>query len=355
MTMQENLSPTVFDVRDFGAAGDGVTDDTAVLQAAIDSAAAVQGIVFIPPGRYLTGPLYGAPKIRLTGAANFSFREPGGSVLVLKPGCEAKALLDITFAYGISIDNLCLVGDGIEAERLVHGIGIFKVDYGKQEDTPCIDHCRIERFSGDAIHLQRIWCFSVRHCSCCFCGGAGILVRGWDGFILDNWLSGNRGAGYAAYDENASVTLTGNRIEWNRSGGIVARGGAKYNITGNYIDRSGCAGMDIQGGSDFAVTGNVIYRSGKPEWTTDPATSAHLILRSVAGVSFCGNSLAVGRDDGGKGSYSPATGMVLDSLTDCVVANNVLHNGATENLVLEAGSMENCSIMNNMGSVYDIS
>ena len=30
-------------------------------------------------------------------------------------------------------------------------------------------------------------------------------------------------------------------------------------------------------------------------------------------------------------------------------------DGATENLVLESGSMENCSIMNNMGSVYDIS
>jgi hypothetical protein len=42
----------VVSVRDFGAAGDGVTDDTVAIQAAIDSLAATGGTVFFPPGTY---------------------------------------------------------------------------------------------------------------------------------------------------------------------------------------------------------------------------------------------------------------------------------------------------------------
>jgi polygalacturonase len=40
-------------VRDFGAKGDGVTDDTQALQVAIDHAARFGGIVVFPPGTYV--------------------------------------------------------------------------------------------------------------------------------------------------------------------------------------------------------------------------------------------------------------------------------------------------------------
>ena len=40
--------------------------------------------------------------------------------------------------------------------------------------------------------------------------GNGVWIRGWDGFLLDNWLSGNGEAGYGAYEENLSITMTGN-------------------------------------------------------------------------------------------------------------------------------------------------
>jgi len=45
-------------VRDFGAAGDGVSLDTRPIQAAIDACTAQSGsTVYFPPGNYLTGTL----------------------------------------------------------------------------------------------------------------------------------------------------------------------------------------------------------------------------------------------------------------------------------------------------------
>jgi len=45
----------VFDVTDYGAVGDGVTNDYAAVTSAETAAAAVGGIVFFPPGTYLLG------------------------------------------------------------------------------------------------------------------------------------------------------------------------------------------------------------------------------------------------------------------------------------------------------------
>ena len=96
-------------------------------------------------------------------------------------------------------------------------------------------------FTGDGVRLDPIWCFSVRSCEIICNDGNGLYVSGWDGFILDNWLSSNGGAGYCSEAANAAITMTGNRIEWNGNSGIRILGGSHYNITGNYIDRSGGA------------------------------------------------------------------------------------------------------------------
>ena len=42
------------DVKEFGAVGDGVTKDTQAIQAALDAG----GLVFFPPGTYLSGTLH---------------------------------------------------------------------------------------------------------------------------------------------------------------------------------------------------------------------------------------------------------------------------------------------------------
>jgi len=48
----------LFNVADHGAKGDGITKDTAAIQAAIDAAGRTGGTVYVPPGRYISGTLH---------------------------------------------------------------------------------------------------------------------------------------------------------------------------------------------------------------------------------------------------------------------------------------------------------
>src|SRR5688572_26954520 len=68
------------DVRDFGARGDGVRDDTASINAAIQALPAEGGTVFVPAGRYLVDAVQ---SINLR--SNMHFQLDPKAVLVCKP------------------------------------------------------------------------------------------------------------------------------------------------------------------------------------------------------------------------------------------------------------------------------
>ncbi len=343
------------DARAFGARGDGKADDTGAIQKALEAAAEVRGTVFFPAGTYVSSELRVPAQVGLAGDPTWSYRDPpsqgataplrraggfGGAILKLADE-RAACLLNLTGAIGATVSGLCLDGDRI-GER-VHGILVDKPDYGRQEDTPRIERCRIAGFSGDGIRLERIWCFSVRHCMSGRNGGCGLRLRGWDGFILDNWFSGNREAGFGAYDENASTTVTGNRIEWNRQGGIVIHGGDHYNFGNNYVDRSGGPGISLLPRGDrvcyhISVTGSCIWRSGKPEWQSgDGHQSAQVRFERVHGLTFTGNTMMTGRDDNGRGERSPNFGIVYGRLENSIIQGNVLHDGALKELLVDLG------------------
>ena len=353
-----NAEPTLLDCRAFGAVGDGRTDNTAAFQKALDAAAATQATVGVPAGVFLTSRLRVHSRTGMAGNPTWSFGDFGGSILRLNDP-KAPCLFDLTGAIGVTLNGLCLDGAGLGAG--IHGVFADNPDYGKTEHTPRVERCRISRFSGDGVRLKRIWCFSIRSCMLSHNTGHGVWIRGWDGFLLDNWLSCNGGAGYAAFEENLSVTMTGNRIEWNQAGGILTRGGGHYNITGNYIDRSGGPGIHFTPRgqvpcSVIAAVGNVIYRSGRPEWCppTDPYASCHARFEGCRGLVFTGNTLNVSKDDRGQGQLSPRLGIVLRDLASSVVKDNVLHCGALEQLVVDLGGHgDGLVIKDNVGTVFD--
>jgi hypothetical protein len=338
---------------EFGAKGDGRTDDTAALRRALRAAGERGGALFLPPGVYLTGELRVPAGTALVGIPAWNYEGPAGSVLRLNDA-HAPGLLNLTAARGATIDGLAL--DGGHLGRGVHGIFTRRAQYGPHEDSFRIERCQIARFTGDGIHLSRAWCFSVRHCEAMANRGDGLSLRGWDGFILDNWLSGNGRAGFAARKENASVTFTANRVEWNREENFLVVGGNGYQLTGNFFDRAGTVGIALRRGpepcSQFTITGNFVKRSGK--WAAaGREASAQIVLDGAAGVSCVGNCLESGRDDGGKGVWSPSFGIIHGGLRDCVIANNVLHNGALrELLVARGGAGEGVIVEHNPGRLF---
>ena len=333
--------PNTLDARDFNAVGDGKTDNTAALQKALNKAGETQGTVFIPDGVFACSTLKMPPFVGLCGNPSWGYGQYAGPILRLGDA-SARCLLDITGAYGFRINGLCLDGAGLGAN--VHGILLDKPDYGKHEDCVCIEHCRIGNFTGDGLHLSRIWVFSIRHSMICFNGANGLRYRGWDGFVMDNWFSANRQAGIGAYEENSSVTFTANRIEWNQRYGLILKGGSHYNITGNYFDRTSGPAIALLPREKLpnrtvTITGNVIYRSGAPHGGafSDKYESTHLRFEEVEGLTCVGNTCDVGRDDGGKGETTPDYSIVLRALTDSVVANNVMHRGAVKELIVDLG------------------
>jgi hypothetical protein len=333
---------TVLNVRQFGAKGDGKSDDTKSIQRTIDTAAERGGAVFLPPGVYRSTELQMRPHVSITGIPAWDYEYGFGSVIRLADE-RARCLLNITGAFGVTIEGISL--DGGKLGKGVHGVWLNKPDYGKQEDTFRIERSQIANFSGDGVRLTRAWCFSIRHSMIAYNAGDGISLRGWDGFFLDNWLSGNNGAGFAAREENASCTFTGNRIEWNREG-ILIVGGDGYNITGNFLDRAGTCGLAILGGQQISITGNFVKRSGK---SAKPGTydSSQIRLERTRGVTCCANNLQVGRDDGGSGVWSPSYGIVYKELQNCVISNNVLHDGALQQLMADLGGHGEGAVVNN--------
>lgn len=335
------------DVRELGAVGDGAADDTEALQRAIDLSSETGRAVRLRPGRYRCRTLFIKPQTVLYAEPTWGFRADAcGQTVIVQAEEDMVCQLDLTEACESTLRGLSLLGTGTGR---CAGMLSRKKDYGQKEDAYRIEDCCVSRYGGHAVFLDHIWCFSVRHCQFGHCGGDGLRVNGWDGFVLDNWFSGNAGAGYYGEQPNASVTLTGNRIEWNAAGGIVAVGGSHYNITGNYIDRSGRAALDLRRMHTVACTGNVFYRSGKYQ-ENDPE-AAQCILEDCRGVTFMGNAVKHGRDDNAQGVLTPARSMRLARLTDCVVSGNTMYKGSTQQLIDDRGGHENCVIEANVGRV----
>nr|MDA8319057.1 glycosyl hydrolase family 28-related protein [Actinomycetota bacterium] len=188
---------TPYNVRDFGARGDGTTDDTAAIQAAVNAAvAAAGGIVYFPPGTYpisstitipaLTTGVQGTPII-LLGAAptqdGFFANKPFGSMCIAKNlAGDMFATVDTTEQNTVCVGRLGFYGNatGLGASQtagdILHfyntteswfrdieiygayatGLNLDAVNVNGQNNGCCcsIDHVRIEKCTTAGINLQ---------------------------------------------------------------------------------------------------------------------------------------------------------------------------------------------------------
>lgn len=286
------------DVRDHGAKGDGVHDDTAAFQAAVDALPTAGGTVEVAAGDYLIDP---TRSVRLRSRMHLALA--AGATLRAMPNAKPKT----NVLLGERLQDLEISGGRIIGERDAHlgtegewGHGIRL----RACQRVTLRDIRISRCWGDGISaggymsrgrwsqpgsdllLVGVVCEGnrrqgltlgsyrgVRVRDCRFNGnggtapGAGIDIEpdadvARDIVIEDCEASGNRGAGIQLYKRAAAVTIRNCTIERNGGPGILAFAALDSEFNGNRLQGNGGRGVAVRAGSrNIRVDGNPVASS----------------------------------------------------------------------------------------------
>ncbi len=143
-----------------GTVSGGGTDNTSVIQAALTAAApstptSPSGVVIIPAGIYLTGPLTIPHRVALKGAG------VGATTLVCKSNSAAGAFItNQTHAEMISVSDMRLHGNAFNQTNTIHGLvfqGGWTYSGGADEyydERGRALNLHIEWFTGDGVQSQ---------------------------------------------------------------------------------------------------------------------------------------------------------------------------------------------------------
>ncbi|HVV72314.1 MAG TPA: hypothetical protein VHI52_12585, partial [Verrucomicrobiae bacterium] len=112
------------------------------------------------------------------------------------------------------------------------------------------------------------------------------------------------------------------------------------------------AGLCAEKMRTVTVTGNVFRRCGKDsKHLPEGERSCQVRLEDCSGLTFVSNTCAAGRDDGGKGEYTPQFGFLVRKLSHSVVSSNALFKGYLKDITLDLGEHGSDYVfVNNVGS-----
>lgn len=315
-----------FNVRDFGARGDGTTDDTASIQAAIDACdAAGGGVVYVPPGVYRVNGLTiaadpapsGFPdrvcRVSIKGAG------PGASVLKSNGSGTVLARSDNQFfrwwgtIEGLEIDGSDTAAVGIDidlaARFQIADLHVHNCATGirlKGANAGVLRHCFVDYCTTGVLATTGTGgepnAIELRDCGILWCTSWGLdwnrgTVVGLHNSVFENnGTTGNASTGAVRLSNMANngerVVGSATRCYWerNRGGGdlVLASGGGtgrSFSVTDSLFSifssvTDGDVGIDVTSGwtvltqncgiFGHAVTG-VRLASGAT-WRRGPAT-----------------------------------------------------------------------------------
>ncbi len=339
-----------FNVKDFGAKGDAKHSDSAAIQKAVDAAAKVGGVVYFPSGTYLCSNIKAYTGISFVAEPRWGYHSRAGAILKLESE-DADCVLDVSNTYGLHVKGLFLVGIS-SAKKPIHGIYMNNQKVSPREDCIAIDDCKIEGFSGHGVYLKNVWLFIIRRNLMQKNKLCGVMLRGWDGFVMDNQFSANGECGFGSEGRLGTIKFTANRVEWNRKDGFGFCAGSTLNVTGNCFDRNWGAAINAFDIKTMTISGNIFRRNGKNEDAMENEKSCHLKINNCRGLTIMANASCAGQDDRNRGKFTPQIGFILENLSCAVVMGNTFYEGYTEKMIVESGNSEDCIIKDNIGTAF---
>jgi len=298
-----------YNVADYGAVGNGSTDDTSAIAAAI--AACVTGgggIVCFPAGTYLTGTIQVGGNIALRGVGQ------DVTVLKLKSGVDDALVLG-TLTENISLSDMTLDGNAqqqttgstvifwkckkirIENVKVVHSHVIALNMSNVMESV--IARCHLKGTIGNTV-------ISFSNDDAAYADGNNWVL---DNLIEDGYLDGiiyntNRGlianniirnnglvpgntAGGIYVNGKYGIVISNNIIEGNDGNGIDVIHATEIIAQGNWCANNNSAGIMYAGVTNSQIVGNVCKNNGKaPATAQDDGIS---ILGQSSLITITGN------------------------------------------------------------------
>jgi Ca2+-binding RTX toxin-like protein len=272
----------IFNVKDYGALGNGLTNDTLAIGRAIAAASAAGGgQVYLPEGTYIlsgSGNVRG-PILRL--ADNVSLIGDGAGVSTLKLGNYASgttALIETDTRTNVGLSNLTLDGNRDNNGGTVVGW------YNSDATGVKIDGVEVKNFSGAGLRLT---------------GTAGLNPRDIE---VSNSSFHDNAVGVEALVMAGGVLH--NNVAYNNTYGFNAGGAVQ--LTDNTSHDNSVNGLFVQG-SGTTVSGGEVYANG------DDGIQVMATHFSITGVDS--------HDNQGSGIY-------LNGSTYGTVSDNTVHNNA---------------------------
>jgi hypothetical protein len=246
----------VVSVKDFGAVGDGVTVDTAFVQAAID-AMANGGTICFPNGTYRCGAL-------TVGNANVTFKMDAGAVLRFPTlGAGIKAIT-------VNANNFAIEGGKLQGPAASvyvgneNGIHMIGTSTSVRKTGLELRNVEITQFGSSGVYAQFVDNIIIDQCAITYCGynGAAFLSCNNGIFTKNRILNITPGTSGNMYGISLTHDSTGYNIDPN-AGTKLATNPFCWNwyVGQNYVAYNAWEPIDCHGGYEITIDSNHVYAS----------------------------------------------------------------------------------------------
>jgi hypothetical protein len=303
-------------VADYGATGDGSTDDLTAINAAV-SATATGGVLFFPrPTNFyrITGEIPISKSMEIRGVKSRIDQETAG-----------ETIFELT-ASGVSINGMILVGPQfvtyVEGERAINAEGSDKDNFYSNIK---VFNNEMSSWGGYGVRFEFVESFSIANNYIHDMARAGILmVSARRGEITHNIIEDVTGIA-PAYGIVLSRQPEVSIINYPKPEEIVISSNVVHNVT-NW------EGIDLHAGHNITITGNVVTACYAGISVTSANAGAVLTFAST-NISVTGNTVNSGVSDGSYGIGIQFAGAadgvpaLVEYSTGSITGNTIIGHG----------------------------